>query len=80
MTKKYTYKEYLKDDNNKQIRDIAKSLDSIASSLKFFEVIILNDSNYTTKNKKDIDVNVSKINEVVKYVKYKIWILFYILG
>jgi hypothetical protein len=72
MTKKYTYKEYLKDDNNKQIRDIAKSLDSIASSLKFFEVIILNDSNYTTKNKKDIDVNVSKINEVVKYVKYKI--------
>ena len=72
MTKKYTYNEYLKDDNNKQVREIAKSLESIASSLKFFEVIILNDSNYTSKNKKDIDTNVNKINEVVKYVKYKI--------
>ena len=72
MTKKYTYNQYLKDDNNRQIKDIAESLKSIASSLKFFEVIILNDSNYTTKNKKDIDVNVNKINEVVKYVKYKI--------
>jgi len=79
MTKKYTYDQYLKDDNNRQVKDIAESLKSIASSLKFFEVIILNDSNYTTKNKKDIDVNVNKINEVVKYVKYKIWILFYIL-
>ena len=55
MTKKYTYNEYLKDDNNKQVREIAKSLESIASSLKFFEVIILNDSNYTSKNKKDIN-------------------------
>ena len=72
MTKKYTYDQYLKDDNNRQVKDIAESLKSIASSLKFFEVIILNDSNYTTKNKKDIDVNVNKINEVVKYVKYKI--------
>ena len=72
MTKKYTYNEYLKDDNNKQVREIAESLKSIASSLKFFEVIILNDSNYTSKNKKDIDLNVNKINEVVKYVKYKI--------
>jgi hypothetical protein len=72
MTKKYTYNQYLKDDNNRQIKEIAESLKSIASSLKFFEVIILNDSNYTTKNKKDIDVNVNKINEVVKYVKYKI--------
>ena len=79
MNKKYTYNEYLKDDNNKQVREIAKSLESIASSLKFFEVIILNDSNYTSKNKKDIDTNVNKINEVVKYVKYKIWILFFIL-
>ena len=49
MNKKYTYNEYLKDDNNKQVREIAKSLESIASSLKFFEVIILNDSNYTSK-------------------------------
>jgi hypothetical protein len=72
MTKKYTYNQYLKDDNNRQVKDIAESLKSIANSLKFFEVIILNDSNYTTKNKKDIDVNVNKINEVVKYVKYKI--------
>ena len=72
MNKKYTYNEYLKDDNNKQVREIADSLKSIASSLKFFEVIILNDSNYTSKNKKDIDTNVNKINEVVKYVKYKL--------
>ena len=78
MTKKYTYNEYLKDDNNKQIREIADSLKSITNSLKFFEVIILNDSNYTSKNKKDIDTNVNKINEVVKYVKYKMWILYYI--
>mgnify|MGYP000880133506 FL=1 len=72
MNKKYTYNEYLKDDNNKQVREIADSLKSIAKSLKFFEVLVLNDSNYTNKNKKDIDVNINKINEVVKDIKEKI--------
>lgn len=72
MNKKYTYNEYLKDDNNKQVREIADSLKSIATSLKFFERIIINDSNYISKNKKDIDVNINKINEVVKDIKEKI--------
>ena len=71
MTKKYTYNEYLKDDNNKQVREIAESLKSIASSLKFFEVIILNDSNYTSKNKKEINLNVNKINEVREMFRNK---------
>ena len=71
MNKKYTYNEYLKDDNNKQVREIAKSLESIASSLKFFEVIILNDSNYTSKNKKEINLNVNKINEVREMFRNK---------
>jgi len=72
MTKKYTYNQYLKDDNNRQVKDIAESLKSIATSLKFFERIIINDSNYVSKNKKDIDVNINKINEVVKDIKEKI--------
>ena len=72
MNKKYTYNEYLKDDNNKQVREIADSLKSIATSLKFFERIIINDSNYISKNKKDIDVNINKINEVIKDIKEKI--------
>ena len=72
MNKKYTYNQYLKDDNNNKIRDIAESLKSIATSLKFFERIVINDSNYVSKNKKDIDVNINKINEVVKDIKEKI--------
>ena len=78
MTKKYTYNQYLKDDNNRQIKDIAESLKSIATSLKFFERIVLNDSNYVSKNKKDIDVNINKINGVIKDIKEKIWILYYL--
>ena len=72
MNKKYTYNQYLKDDNNNKIRDIADSLKSIATSLKFFERIVLNDSNYVSKNKKDIDININKINEVIKDIKEKI--------
>ena len=72
MTKKYTYNQYLKDDNNRQVKDIAESLKSIATSLKFFERIVLNDSNYVSKNKKDIDVNINKINGVIKDIKEKI--------
>ena len=72
MTKKYTYNQYLKDDNNRQVKNIAESLKSIATSLKFFERIVLNDSNYVSKNKKDIDVNINKINEVIKDIKEKI--------
>ena len=72
MTKKYTYNEYLKDDNNRQVKNIAESLKSIATSLKFFERIVLNDSNYVSKNKKDIDVNINKINGVIKDIKEKI--------
>ena len=78
MTKKYTYNQYLKDDNNRQVKDIAESLKNIATSLKFFERIVINDSNYVSKNKKDIDVNINKINEVVKDIKEKIWILYYL--
>ena len=78
MTKKYTYNQYLKDDNNSQIKEIAESLKSIATSLKFFERIVLNDSNYVSKNKKDIDVNINKINGVIKDIKEKIWILYYL--
>ena len=62
----------VKDDNNRQIKDIAESLKSIATSLKFFERIVLNDSNYVSKNKKDIDVNINKINGVIKDIKEKI--------
>ena len=57
---------------NENLSNIFECLYSISKSLKTFEIIALNDSNYISKNKKDIDTNVNKINEVVKYVKYKI--------
>jgi gamma-glutamylcysteine synthetase len=58
--------------NENNVKDLINVLKDISKSLKFFEVLVLNDSNYTNKNKKDIDVNINKINEVVKDIKEKI--------
>jgi len=57
------------ENNAKELINILKE---ISKSLKFFEVLVLNDSNYTTKNKKDIDTNINKSNEVVKHIKNKL--------
>ena len=35
-------------------------------------ILVVNDSNYTAKNKKDINLNVSKVIEVVKQIKDKL--------
>jgi len=63
------------ENNAKELINVLKE---ISKSLKFFEVLVLNDSNYTNKNKKDIDININKSNEVVKNIKDKLWILYYI--
>ena len=47
------------ENNAKELINILKD---ISKSLKFFEVLVLNDSNYTNKNKKDIDTNINKSN------------------
>tara|TARA_R110002020_G_scaffold73423_1_gene188107 strand:- start:21 stop:200 length:180 start_codon:yes stop_codon:yes gene_type:complete len=57
------------ENNAKELINVLKD---ISKSLKFFEVLVLNDSNYTTKNKKDIDTNINKSNEVVKHIKDKL--------
>ena len=35
-------------------------------------ILVINDSNYVSKNKKDINLNVSKVIEVVKQIKDKL--------
>jgi len=57
------------ENNAKELINVLKD---ISKSLKFFEVLVLNDSNYTNKNKKDIDTNINKSNEVVKHIKDKL--------
>jgi len=57
------------ENNAKELINVLKE---ISKSLKFFEVLVLNDSNYTNKNKKDIDININKSNEVVKHIKDKL--------
>tara|TARA_R110002012_G_scaffold77876_1_gene198610 strand:+ start:844 stop:1023 length:180 start_codon:yes stop_codon:yes gene_type:complete len=58
--------------NENNAKELINVLKDISKSLKFFEVLVLNDSNYTTKNKKDIDTNINKSNEVVKHIKDKL--------
>ena len=57
------------ENNAKELINILKD---ISKSLKFFEVLVLNDSNYTNKNIKDINTNINKSNEVVKHIKDKL--------
>ena len=58
--------------NENNAKELINILKDISNSLKFFEVLVLNDSNYTNKNKKDIDININKSNEVVKLIKDKL--------
>lgn len=58
--------------NENNAKELINVLKDISNSLKFFEVLVLNDSNYTNKNKKDIDININKSNEVVKLIKNKL--------
>jgi len=58
--------------NENNAKELINVLKDISKSLKFFEVLVLNDSNYTNKNKKDIDININKSNEVVKNIKDKL--------
>ena len=69
-----TNKEYkMADENtNAHLENINNNLTRIAKSLEVFEVIAISDSRYTSKNKKDIDLNVSKIMEVIKQIKDKL--------
>ena len=45
---------------NENLSNIFECLYSISQSLKVFEVIVLNDSNYVSKNKKEINLNIDK--------------------
>jgi len=67
------------ENTNAHLENINNNLTRIAKSLEVFEVIAISDSRYTSKNKKDIDLFVGKIMEVIKQIKDKIWIRYYIL-
>jgi hypothetical protein len=56
---------------NENLSNIFECLYSISKSLKTFEIIALNDSNYISKNKKEINLNVNKINEVREMFRNK---------
>ena len=56
---------------NENLSNIFECLYSISQSLKVFEVIVLNDSNYVSKNKKEINLNIDKINEVREIFRNK---------
>lgn len=58
--------------NENNAKELINVLKDISKSLKFFELLVLNDSNFTTKNKKDIDTITNKSNEVVKHIKNKL--------
>ena len=60
------------ENTNAHLENINNNLKKIATSLEVFEIIALSDSRYTSKNKKDIDLFVSKIMEVIKQIKGKI--------
>ena len=60
------------ENTNAHLENINNNLKKIATSLEVFEIIALSDSRYTSKNKKDIDLFVSKIMEVMKQIKDKI--------
>ena len=60
------------ENTNSHLENINNNLKKIATSLEVFEIIALSDSRYTSKNKKDIDLFVSKIMEVMKQIKDKI--------
>ena len=60
------------ENTNAHLENINNNLTRIAKSLEVFEVIAISDSRYTSKNKKDIDLNVSKVMEVVKQIKDKL--------
>ena len=60
------------ENTNAHLENINNNLTRIAKSLGVFEVIAISDSRYTSKNKKDIDLFVGKIMEVIKQIKDKI--------
>ena len=60
------------ENTNAHLENINNNLTRIAKSLEVFEVIAISDSRYTSKNKKDIDLFVGKIMEVIKQIKDKI--------
>ena len=60
------------ENTNAHLENINNNLTRIAKSLEVFEVIAISDSRYTSKNKKDIDLFVGKIMEVIKQIKDKL--------
>ena len=54
---------------NAHLENISNSLANISKCMEAVLILVVNDSNYVAKNKKDIDLNVSKVKEVVKQIK-----------
>ena len=74
MIKNKTNKENkMADENtNAHLENINKNLSNISKCMEAVLILVVNDSNYTAKNKKDINLNVSKVSEVVKQIKDKL--------
>ena len=59
---------------NAHLENINNNLSNISKCMETILILVINDSNYVSKNKKDINLNVSKIIEVVKQIKDKLWL------
>ena len=65
------------ENTNAHLENINKNLSNISKCMEAVLILVVNDSNYTAKNKKDINLNVSKVIEVVKQIKDKEWTHYY---
>ena len=71
------------ENTNAHLENINNNLSNISKCIETILILVINDSNYVSKNKKDINLNVSKIIEVVKLIKDKLlkdklWTHYYI--
>ena len=71
------------ENTNAHLENINNNLSNISKCMETILILVINDSNYVSKNKKDINLNVSKIIEVVKLIKDKLikdklWTHYYI--
>ena len=67
------------ENTNAHLENISNSLANISKFMEAVLILVVNDSNYVAKNKKDINLNVSKVIEVVKQIKDKVWTHYYTL-
>jgi len=60
------------ENTNAHLENINNNLSNISKCMETILILVINDSNYVSKNKKDINLNVSKVIEVVKQIKDKL--------